>query len=941
MSIHSFEQFVQHLCDHPDDALPEPLPYQPLDVLIGLHSHIVAFMNSNIPLAERIAQVSRHIADRMPHDALLDAQAHWSSGSAIFHKPAYVHSLRHYDAALAAYAQACEYYAPEQPPRDIRIVHITRLACLSELGRYDEAIKAADQASAWIKEHPDHTFAQLTLLLNQSHLSGKMGHYRMMANQSRKLAALAEQHQYTSIAIKSWINLGYAHMHLGELDQAEEALQHGAQLAEQEAVLVDLGRAQANRARIFQIRGQLFDALQGLRTAHSSMVQAEAEGELAFIDQERSQLYFRIGYQEAALEMAIQAVQAYQQQQMVDYSAHAALDAVSAALRWGAVHKAQLLLDSLALHRETLIAPLAARYQLLETLVKALTSHKNLTPLFKRAAQAMHTLEKSDLPHEAITTSLLLADIATQLGHATTVQAQQRYAQLCEIQEPHIQIAALHGASLFVEAKQSVQLLQRAAQLVIAQRRVLPSEELQARYSNQKSPIILQLVKTLIELNQLDDAYAALGELKAGALLDMRAASESQPSKLATDLEHLRWHMTELRKEAGIYREQARHADPADRAALLAHATGLDQRATKLLTQEIAFLGVAERSGQAQIPHMSQVAAVLPADTALIDYALFDDKHLIVFLIRLQQPLQVLQLPAEGLTQLLMRWRVSRGGLAYTPAGYAAEIQARMQPLWQLLIAPLLPFLQDATQLVIAPHSILHDIPWAMLYGNGSYLSDQFQLTLTPSGALWASPYAARPRSAPRIICYAGSNDNPTAPLLQYAEQEITAIQRALPKAEIIMPATRTDLQQTYAPSLLHLLAHGQTHPHVPLSSTLHFADGDLLLLEAHRLKLHGTQLAVLSGCETGIRPAYGDLVLAQAGAFLCAGARAVIASLWNVDDAATAELMAHFYAAYAAGQAAASALHHAQHAIRDAYPLHWAAFQLWEGAAPDACSSV
>ncbi len=75
-------------------------------------------------------------------------------------------------------------------------------------------------------------------------------------------------------------------------------------------------------------------------------------------------------------------------------------------------------------------------------------------------------------------------------------------------------------------------------------------------------------------------------------------------------------------------------------------------------------------------------------------------------------------------------------------------------------------------------------------------------------------------------------------------------------------------------------------------------------------------------------------MALALAGAFLCSGARAVVASLSAVGDRATAQLMERFYLHLASGRRSlAAALRQAQQHIRAGHPLDWAAFQIWAGS--------
>jgi CHAT domain-containing protein/tetratricopeptide (TPR) repeat protein len=107
--------------------------------------------------------------------------------------------------------------------------------------------------------------------------------------------------------------------------------------------------------------------------------------------------------------------------------------------------------------------------------------------------------------------------------------------------------------------------------------------------------------------------------------------------------------------------------------------------------------------------------------------------------------------------------------------------------------------------------------------------------------------------------------------------------------------------------------------------------DGFLRLDEVTRLRLNA-DLVVLSACETGKGRLYaGEGVTGLARAFLSAGSRGVVCSLWAVDDRETAAFMAHLYSGLKEGQASADALRAAKLAmVREGKPpVFWAPFIL------------
>ena len=108
--------------------------------------------------------------------------------------------------------------------------------------------------------------------------------------------------------------------------------------------------------------------------------------------------------------------------------------------------------------------------------------------------------------------------------------------------------------------------------------------------------------------------------------------------------------------------------------------------------------------------------------------------------------------------------------------------------------------------------------------------------------------------------------------------------------------------------------------------------------LEASSLDLDGTELVVLSACETGLGDvSAGDGVYGLRRALVIAGAESQVMTLWRVDDSASRDLMEGFYKRLRDGEGRAEALRQSQLTLmRDpkrAHPFFWAAF-IQSGAA-------
>ncbi len=176
--------------------------------------------------------------------------------------------------------------------------------------------------------------------------------------------------------------------------------------------------------------------------------------------------------------------------------------------------------------------------------------------------------------------------------------------------------------------------------------------------------------------------------------------------------------------------------------------------------------------------------------------------------------------------------------------------------------------------------------------------------------------------------------------------------------------ATEATIKTIKGPSLVHIATHGYFQPDVEQASAgVHTENaknnpllrsgillagasptlkgevmpnlesndnGVLTAYEAMNLNLEGTDLIILSACETGLGDVRaGEGVYGLQRSFQVAGAKALVMSLWKVDDAATQALMTHFYTNLAKGGSKAKAFKQAQLQLMTKYkePYYWGAF--------------
>ena len=276
---------------------------------------------------------------------------------------------------------------------------------------------------------------------------------------------------------------------------------------------------------------------------------------------------------------------------------------------------------------------------------------------------------------------------------------------------------------------------------------------------------------------------------------------------------------------------------------------------------------------------------------------------------------------------------------------------ATLKTLYDLVIAPFSDLI-NGDELIIIPDRASFLIPYAALMDQQSrYLSETLRIRLAPSltSLLLLTECPERHHSTngallvgnPWVETVRIKDDRKPFSQLPGAEKEAKMIGQILNTEPLIGKNATKDrvLSRLDSVSLVHLAAHGcRETGEIILSPNVADAERpkeeDFLLTKADVLGVQlRAKLVVLSCCYSGRGEIKAEGVVGIARAFLGAGARSVIASLWALSDEATLEFMKHFYEHLAEGKKASKSLHQAMKWMRESEEFnavqHWAPFVL------------
>jgi CHAT domain-containing protein len=480
----------------------------------------------------------------------------------------------------------------------------------------------------------------------------------------------------------------------------------------------------------------------------------------------------------------------------------------------------------------------------------------------------------------------------------------------------------------------------KAVAIIEAVRTRLREERFRAGYIQDKYQVYVALVRLLLSLEQADEAFSFAERLRSRRhleLLDQAPRKAESPSEDA-----LKGRIRRLQR--AIEEESAKPA--AER-----RAAALDLFSGELAAAEREYQGLLDdlrtrrpehaRARALAVPTSDQIRQDLPAQTALIEYVVGDEEVAIFVLTR--QGMGAVTVPqrhADLRTRVeLLRDLIVREG--------TSDWLKPAESLRRTLLEPIEKggWLQGIRRLYLVPHGVLHYVPFAALPRrdrNGvRYLVEDYEVAHLPAAATLV--HSRREAGAARTLFGLA----PARARLPYAKQEVHGVAEFFRQPQLLLVgrgATESAFKRR-APDyrVVHLATHGYFNKLNPLFSGLELEPGEA---DNGRLEVHeilglrlDADLVTLSACETALGGGHvaevpaGDDIVGLTRAFLAAGSRSVLATLWEVNDRSTLRLMRRFYRDRARVGTAAS-LAAAQRELchgsdRYRHPYFWAPFVL------------
>jgi CHAT domain-containing protein len=813
-------------------------------------------------------------------------------------------------------------------------------------GHYDLALAAAKEAQA-IFENQGNQWRVARVELNLGNI------YERQDRIEDALKCYEKAYDYLSVrgeedpegVAVALHNMAVTCVRLNEFRRAMTTYQRARQFALVHGMPRVVDHADYNIARLHYLRGDYHQALSILRVARDTCSSSGDEYHVALCHLDLSEIYLEFNMSAEAAEVAERAIVGFRQLGM-RYERAKAL--VNVAIALGQGENSTRALELFLQARRAFVSEKNRVFPSIIDLYRAvvLVRAGRQIEARKLCVAAMKTFRRLRLRSKAIECHLLLAclylkgeDLVSAEKHCAKALRSLRSIECpvlnCEANTLMGQIHASAG-----QDSRSYDAYGRARQSLERLRKGIHSDELKIAFLKDRVQIYEALVAYCVKHKPQPtatiEAFEYIEEAKSRSLLDVFSTSRSS-SWLPLAKTGQANRISELREELNWYYHKIDLAqlNQASRDEVVALQAELQRRERELLRLSREY-SQNDKEGLwwSAVLTVDQVREALPADSIILEYFQIRDRIVAVLLSQDQLEIVPLANVSEIMTfsrSLAFQLSKLRIGAEYgrTFAGILLKsIRAHLESLYRTLIEPIRKRMH-ASHIVIAPHGVLHDLPFQALFNGQQYLIDEFRISYAPSASIYALCQArSTQRNSKSLIL--GVPDQ-AAPFVQ---EEVTSIAACLPNAELFLgsDATAERLREKGRQSqFIHIATHGHFRRDSPMFSSIRLGRSYLSLYDLYQLELPA-ELITLSGCSTGVNVvAAGDELLGLARGLIHAGAETSLLSLWDVQDQSAAQLMTSFYRHVVCGRTKTDALQKAMQQVRLEYPhpYHWAPFIL------------
>jgi CHAT domain-containing protein len=518
--------------------------------------------------------------------------------------------------------------------------------------------------------------------------------------------------------------------------------------------------------------------------------------------------------------------------------------------------------------------------------------------------------------------ALIYAESLARLGE--TDRARKALDAMLAASEIHA-MGSIYWAALYERSQialkdgrreDAIRLLRQAADAIEQVRVSIAFEAGKIGFAGKTQAVYESLVRALVDSGDWTGAFLTTERAKARALVDLLAqVHDLPPPPLASD------RVRALLATASVNeRDIGLPTNGGGAMSRSAVATARGELGT--IAPEAASLV------SVQAVPLDNISARLAPDETLLAYFRCDDR-LYGFVVS-GRTVSGFQTDASDLNDQVLGFlrAIQQDDRAAADLGRA---------LYDRLIRPVESEIKGS-KLTITPHEVLHYLPFSALSDGRQYLIDRYSLRIMPSASALAYLRTDKPNRPGGILALGNPDLGDPRFDLPGAEKEALAVARIVPGSRALLrgEASKTAVMELGGGfDILHFASHGVFEPDAPLTSGLLLAkgsetDGRLTVSDLYKLRFDA-DLVTLSACETALgKVTSGDDVVGLERGFLYAGARTIVASLWEIVDIPTETLMLSFYRNLA-GSDKREALRRAQMETRKVYPAprYWAAFEL------------